>query len=192
MSEAKKFFNSLAEQWDHMAEHDPKKLNAILALSGVKPGMRVLDIACGTGVLFPWLLGADIAYLLGVDIADKMIERARVKTSDPRVALRAEDFFAVKDSGFHVAFLYSAYPHFPDKARLARHLADRLADGGRFLLAHSQSRDAINARHQGHAGCLSTALLSAAAECAHFAPYFAIDVQVDTPELYVISGTKKD
>lgn len=184
------YFNSLAERWDGICHHDPHKISAIVTLAGVKPGDRVLDIACGTGIMTAPLLARNPREVLGVDFAQKMIEKATEKFQDTRIRFAASDFFDLSDKGFDVAVLYSGYPHFTEKDRLAAHMAALLKQGGRFVIAHSESREAINRHHSGSAKSVSQTLRSAHEEALYFEPFFAIDILVDTQDIYVISGIK--
>ena len=73
--------------WDRAA-HDYERAwrdqlepaqNRMLALAGIRPGDHVLDIACGTGLVT--FRAAEMTgpkgRLVGVDISDQMVERAR-------------------------------------------------------------------------------------------------------------------
>ena len=52
-NEVIEFFDRLAPSWDaDMIRHDDV-IDLILDNAGVKSDIRVLDVACGTGVLFP-------------------------------------------------------------------------------------------------------------------------------------------
>lgn len=186
------FFDGLADGWDARCRHDPEKLAAIVTLAGIGPGSRVADIACGTGVLFPEILSRKPSLLFGIDLSEKMIEKAREKFSDPRLRLAAADCFDVKETGFDVVVLYSALPHFSDRARLAAQAAAMLKPGGRFLAAHSEGRQSINSCHDGGALTVSWELKSAREEAANFAGLFAIDMLADTKDIYFFSGTKKE
>ena len=69
-------------------------------------------------------------------------------------------------------------------------MARCLAPHGRFLVAHSESRAAINGRHHSPpVQAVSTTLRPAAQEAPVWEPFFALDTLIDTPELYVLSGT---
>jgi 2-polyprenyl-3-methyl-5-hydroxy-6-metoxy-1,4-benzoquinol methylase len=61
-------------------------------LLNVRPGQRILDIACGNGQFARHLaeLGACV---LGVDVSERMIERARARTTEPsdRIEFRVLD-----------------------------------------------------------------------------------------------------
>lgn len=188
----KQFFDRAAEGWDRSCLHDPEKLDAIVTLADIRKGARVADIGCGTGALFEEILSREPAELLGVDLSDRMIAAARKKFHDGRLRLLAADLFDVAETGFDAATIYSAYPHFPDKERLARKIADMLVEGGRVMVAHSQGKEMINARHRGpEMEQISSPLLPAEQEANHFRKWFQIDILVDTPQLYLISGTKK-
>lgn len=190
--QTKAFFNRLAGSWDQNCNHDPQKLAAIVTLADIKKGARVVDIACGTGVLFNEILSREPSELLGIDLSDQMIAVAKSKFHDGRLRLLATDLFDVTETGFNVATIYSAYPHFPDKQALAKKVADVLAPSGRIMIAHSESKEAINSRHQeAEVSRLSDELLSAKLEAEHFSAFFNVDILVDTSEMYLISGVKK-
>lgn len=191
MSEVRDYFNSLAENWDNMCSHDPDKLRTIVTLAGISQGSKVLDIACGTGVLFEELLRCNPAQIVGIDISDKMIAEAKKKYSDPRLTFFAEDLFSFEEQGFDVAMIYSAYPHFEDKKRLCNHVCSLLKQGGRLLIAHSQSKEAINGRHSGSAKDVSSCLQGTKIEKQHFIDCFDMDIEVDTEAFYILSGTKR-
>lgn len=187
--EARRFFDGLAPQWDQHARHDPRKLEAIVTLAGIREGSRVLDIACGTGVLEPVLLRFAPREILAMDLSTAMIAEARRKLTDPRVRFFACDLYELDETGFDTALVYSAYPHFPDKARFAAQAARMLRPGGRLFIAHSQGRDAINEHHAaGPARNVSVGLRPAEEEAEVLRPFFKMDTAVDTPALYVLSG----
>ena len=56
-----------------------RKISIILDNACVGAGSRVLDVACGTGVLTPDYLARDVASVTAVDISPEMIRRARDK-----------------------------------------------------------------------------------------------------------------
>ena len=48
-----------------------------LDLADIRSGVHVLDVACGTGVLFPYYLSRNVASITGVDLSADMISQAR-------------------------------------------------------------------------------------------------------------------
>lgn len=187
--EIRSFFDRLAGTWDECCRHDPRRIAAIVTLAGVAEGSRVADVACGTGVLFPEILSRNPALLFGVDLSGEMIKKARAKISDPRLRLAAADVFDVRETGFDTVLLYCAYPHFPDRARLAEKLAGMLKPGGRVMVAHGEGREEVNRCHAG-AGRVSRRLGPVREEAAAFEGVFRIDMTADTEEIYFFSGVK--
>lgn len=191
-NETKQFFDKYAETWDNSCKCDQKKIAAIVTLAGITSGSRIIDIACGTGVMFSEMLSRNPAMILGVDLSDKMIAKAHDKFADSRLHLLASDLFDVHETEFDTAMIFSAYPHFPDKTRLANHISEMLKEDGRFIVAHCEGRDAINHCHSGKmVSQISWPLRSAKEEAAEFSDFFNIDMIVDTSEIYFFSGTKK-
>src|SRR5262249_35909821 len=59
----------------------------------VRPGQRILDIACGNGQFARRLVQLGVC-VVGVDISDRMIEHARARTAEPaeRIEFRVMDW----------------------------------------------------------------------------------------------------
>ena len=53
------FFDSWAPGWDAGMVCDDRVIDTILDNAGVHAHSKVLDVACGTGVLIPYYLGRD-------------------------------------------------------------------------------------------------------------------------------------
>ena len=80
MNKVADFSDTLADRWDELCYHDPEKLNDILRRTGLRKGLRILDIGCGTGVLESYLLPYSPLQIVGVDISPEMIERHEANT----------------------------------------------------------------------------------------------------------------
>jgi len=186
------YFNQQAEHWDDHSHKDTQKMKEILDICDLHSGHKLLDVGCGTGVLFPYLLAYEPDYIVGVDISKAMAEKARSKFKDERLVVLNEDFYNLIPFGFDRVILFNAYPHFFDKPGLARKLFDVLNVGGRFIIAHDQGKDKINAVHiRINASKYSIPLLPASIEWSFFASLFTLDKRVDTGELYIVSGIKR-
>ncbi len=185
------FFDELAPTWDAEMIRDDDRINKILDCAGVKEGVSVLDVACGTGVLFPDYLARNVKNITGVDISPAMIERARSKFADPRITLVAAD---IEEVGFCAPFdccvVYNAFPHFPNPSRLIVCLAEKLARGGRLTIAHGMSRAAIDNHHSGSAAKVSVGLMCERALADILKNHFDVDVMISNDEMYVVSGAR--
>ncbi len=190
----KDYFDAGAPTWDARCLPPAEKLGAITALADIQPGAKIADIACGTGVMLSALLKCRPSGILCIDLSEQMIAQAREKFTDPSLRFIAADLFDVDEKGFDVAVIYNAYPHFPDKPRLISHIYGMLRQGGRVVVAHGAGKDIINQAHAGKAvmSNLSWPLKSATDEALAFKDYFQIDILVDTPQFYVLSGIKQN
>ena len=65
------FFDSLASGWDEYNTRNEEVVAEILERSGIREGIKVLDVACGTGVLFPDYQKAG-AEITGIDISENI------------------------------------------------------------------------------------------------------------------------
>ncbi len=191
-NEIKQFFNERAEKWDNICAYSQEKIAAIVTLAGITSGSHVADIACGTGVMIPEMLSRNPARILGIDLSEKMIAKAHSKFADSRLQLLAADLFDVQETGFDTVMIFSAYPHFPDKAKFARQISGMLKVGGRVMVAHCEGRNSINHCHSGSTvSQISWPLRSAQEEAAEFSGLFNMDMLADTPDIYFFSGVKK-
>ncbi len=186
------YFNARAAGWDARCAPAIGVLETVSFLCGARPGLRVLDIACGTGVMFPALLSQGVESLVGVDIADAMTAVARAKfAAQPRVDVRCMDILALESMPFHAALLYNAYPHFFNIEALLAKVSALLLPGGRFTVAHGMGREALNAHHGDVPPSVCTPLAPARQEAAFWEPWFRVDMLCDSPEFYLISGVRR-
>ena len=159
----------------------------------MEPGQDILDVACGTGVMFPYYLERGAASVTGIDISSEMAKIAAGKFGeDPRVQVICGDVEeTVFDKKFDRVVVYNAFPHFPNPQRLIQTLAGLLKEGGRLTIAHGQSREAIDNHHSGSASKVSNGLMSADSLKALFDPYFEVEILVSNSKMYQVSGVKR-
>ena len=188
------FFDRLAPQWDADMIKNDTIIRTILDNAEVDQGQDILDVACGTGVMFPYYLERNVASVTGIDISSEMAKIAGEKHAHiPNVTVLCGD---VEETAFDRKFdrivVYNAFPHFPNPQRLIATLADLLKEGGRLTIAHGQSREAIDGHHSGSASKVSMGLMSADSLKALFDPLFEVEVVVSNSRMYQVSGVKRD
>ncbi len=183
------FFDGCAKNWDAETIRNERVINTILDNSQVKENTRVLDVACGTGVLFPDYIKRG-AVVTGVDISPEMVKIA--KKNFPKIDVICEDVEKLDFSEkFDVVMVYNAFPHFPYPERLIEKLSTFLRDGGRLSVAHGMSRDDLLKLHNERASEVSLELPEANELSKIFEPFFNIDIIISDSEMYQVSGTKK-
>ena len=188
--EIAEFFDKCAPWWDADMIRNEDIIQTILTCGGVKPGVDVLDVACGTGVLFPDYLSRGVASVTGIDISPEMAKIAAAKF--PAVKVICGDVEETEfDRQFDCIMVYNAFPHFPDPKRLISVLAGLCKPGGRLSVAHGMSRDALTAHHSGRASNVSIDLLHEQELSAIFGRWFDVDVVISTDRMYMVSGVRK-
>ncbi|MBQ4506836.1 MAG: class I SAM-dependent methyltransferase [Firmicutes bacterium] len=184
------FFDRLAPGWDAGMERDDEVIGIILDNAGIREGIDVLDVACGTGVLFPDYFGRGVGSLTAIDIAPKMAEIAANKFPEARVVCGDVESYPFEKQ-FDSVMVYNAFPHFPEPARLIERLAQLLKPGGRLSVAHGMSRAKLLAHHSGTAAKVSIELLKADELAELFRPWFDVDVLISDDRMYQVAGTRR-
>ena len=186
------FFDSRASQWDaELIRHDDI-ISKILDGAGVRPGVRVLDVACGTGVLLPDYLARGVESVTGVDIAPEMIRIAREKFPQENVRFVCGDVEELPlKAEYDCIVVYNAFPHFPEPERLVRTLSGYLAPGGRLTIAHGMSRAAIDNHHRGSASKVSCGLIHENVLAAMMRKYLRLEIKISDDRMYQVTGRKE-
>ena len=185
------FFDRLAPQWDTEMIRSDAIIGKILDGAGVTAGCDVLDVACGTGVLFPDYLARNVDSVTAVDIAPEMVKIAGSKYPDENITVLCGDVETMAfDKQFDCIMVYNAFPHFPEPARLIETLAGLLKPGGTLTIAHGMSRAAIDHRHEGGASRVSVGLMSEHALAALFRRHLKLTVKISDDTMYQVTGQK--
>lgn len=188
------FFDRCASTWDADMIKSDEIIGKILDNAEIGENMDILDVACGTGVMFPYYLERNVASVTGIDISPEMAKIAESKFSDEqKVCVICGDIEETAfDGPFDAIVVYNAFPHFPDPRRLIQRLAGLLKDGGRLTIAHGASREAIDNHHSGAASKVSNGLMAADSLKKLFDPHFEVEIMISNRRMYQVSGVKRD
>jgi SAM-dependent methyltransferase len=109
----------------------------VAAAAGVGPGHRVLDVACGTGVLAREVARrvAPSGSVVGLDLNAGMLAVARDRSPDIAWRLGAAEALPFEDATFDVAVSQFGLMFFQDRTRALRDLRRVLRPGGRLAVA---------------------------------------------------------
>ena len=100
-------------------------------------GNASLDLGCGFGWIARWAMTQGAASVLGVDLSENMLARARAETADPRVRyLRADlESLELPQEAFDVAYSSLALHYVEDFGRLVGDVFRALVSGGHFVFS---------------------------------------------------------
>jgi len=104
------------------------------------PGLRYLDLGCGSGELSLAFAGLGARRITGVDFLPRNIERARASAAylglDETVQFVCADLYEWAPNGkYDVLLSFDALEHVGDPGALLRRMADFIAPGGAAVLA---------------------------------------------------------
>ena len=186
----KEFFNGFASTWDNEPIADIEIINTILDNANVCENIDVLDIGCGTGVMFPFYMERNTKSITAVDLSPEMVKIAKGKFPQADVICGDAENITF-DKQFDVIMIYNAFPHFPNPEKLIENLSKALKSGGKISIAHGMSKKELDEIHMKSAGYVSNIL----PECDELAemikPYFNVNITISNDKMYQVTGTKK-
>ena len=100
-------------------------------------GLRVVDLGCGFGWFCRWAREQGAAAVLGVDVSEKMLARARETTTDSAITyLRADlEHLELPEVGFDLAYSSLALHYIQDLVGLLGKVHRALIPGGRLIFS---------------------------------------------------------
>jgi len=155
LSKRRAFFDSIASVWDERFYHvtkEQKNLDRHCALYDIKKGHKILDIGCGTGVMFGRFkkLAGKSGRVIGIDFSPAMIKRARNKHKSDKKNFICADAHCLpfESKTFDRVICFSCFPHFSDKKKAIKEATRVLKSKGILVISHLCSSRKIAAIHK--------------------------------------------
>ena len=187
-----KFFDECAPSWDDNMIRSDKIIGTILDNCAVSKGKDILDVACGTGVLFSDYLKRDVHSVTGIDISPKMVEIAKSKFHNENIKIICGDVETLEcNQLFDCVVVYNAFPHFPDPDALIKKLSSLVKTGGSVTVAHGMSKKAIDMHHSKSASKVSSGLMSEDDLAEIFDRYLTVTHKISDDTMYQVVGIKE-
>lgn len=114
----------------------------LLARAALKPGERLLDLACGTGIVARMAAGTGVS-VIGADLNPGMLEVAVDRAEGTGIVFQQADAqdLPFHDSSFDVIICQQGLQFFPDKARALAECFRVLRPGGRAVFCIARGLD---------------------------------------------------
>ncbi len=152
------FFDRAAATWDDMETAETRdRLARLVRELGIRPGDSVLDVGCGTGILFPLLAVATggLSPVVALDLSAEMLRRARSKGFGFPCLHADAARLPLRSRGFAWVICNAIFPHFADKPGTLCELGRVMGAAGRLVIYHAIGRQAINAMHRAIGGAVA-------------------------------------
>jgi ubiquinone/menaquinone biosynthesis C-methylase UbiE len=139
--------DGVAKTLDNPNRDKSQKPEEIIAALDLKPGMGVADIGTGTGYMLPFLSKAvgPTGYVLGEDIAQDFLERAKARITSENLANTKVRLGTERDanlpSGLDVELVLDVYHHFDYPDTMLASLARGLKQDGRLVIIDFYRKD---------------------------------------------------
>ncbi len=186
------FFDTRADSWDKNSVINEQKLNVILDIAQINENDTVLDVACGTGVLFPFYLERKVKKATGVDFSRNMIDIAKKKFNGENVCFFCADIETLAlDEKVGKAVIFNAFPHFIEAEKIIENITKNMQNNGRLTIAHDMGRSQLDKHHSSAAKEVSKKLIPAEETAKLIKKYIDVDTIIDQDDIYVVSGTVK-
>jgi len=154
------YFDNAAAKWDlRITPDDLQRLATLVDSLGITEGMDVLDMGCGTGILFDSLrreVGGS-GTITGVDLSMKMAQIAKRNFPFENINVIEADVGSLPfvDSAYDMAISFSAFAHFIDKQKALTELSRVLKPGAKLYIIHLQSSEDLALLHKKIGGAVA-------------------------------------
>jgi len=130
---------------------DLERLSHIVDGLGVQTDMNVIDLGCGTGILFDLIrrkVGPQ-GSVTGVDFSLQMVLKAHRNFPFSNVNCIDGDVASLpfRSDHFDLGVAFSAFPYFSDKQQTVDEVHRVLKKGSKFYIIHLQSSKELSAIH---------------------------------------------
>jgi SAM-dependent methyltransferase len=110
---------------------------ALRALLPALHGLRVLDLGCGFGWFCRWAREQGAASVLGVDVSERMLARAKAETHDPAISYSRADMerLDLTAGSFDLAYSSLALHYIENLAGLMATVRAAIVPGGKLIFS---------------------------------------------------------
>lgn len=184
------FFNEKSFSWDIENTVDYNILDLIFDNGSFINNKSLLDIGCGTGILFDYYLAHNASSITGIDLSNNMIDRAKEKY--PNIELVCADACSVSlDKQYDLIVIYNTLPHIYNIYRLFDNCKKHLKIGGYIIVAFGQCMKETNNIHNSLKERVSNPLMPIEDLANIMANYFSVVNCISNNDRYEIICVNK-
>lgn len=188
-------YDQLASEWDlRFTAEDLEFLTFKVDQFGIRKGMNILDLGCGTGILFDIIRRrvGEKGTVTGVDFSLQMALRAYRNFPFDNVNVVDGDVtrLPLRTDTFDMAVSFWSFPNFSDKPKAIKEIHRCLKNGSRFYVIQLLSSKETSERHRELGGVIEKDEFPSEDEMKQImtAGGFSDLVIDDHPGLYLASG----
>ncbi len=197
------FFNREAASWDEQYRSDHRsQIQNLVDRFDLEEGKTVLDVGCGTGILFPYLAERlrQKGLILALDFSWNMIlgaKRGCVHSEREKPGIHfinaSVEALPLKDQTIDYVTCLDTFAHVCDQKKAVYEMGRGLKQDGQLFIAHSLGKKELAERHRSVGGEVEHDTLPEdhkMREMMKNAGLKEVEI-IDLPDLYLASGRKQ-
>ena len=180
----KKYFDSKAESWNDNVV-DINKLDILFNKGSYFINADILDIGCGTGVLFDYYLNNGCKSLTAIDISQKMIDIASKNFHQVNLICGDATIYNY-DKRFDLIVIFDSLPHISNIDLLFENCKKHMNSNSILIIAFDKNENSINKIHDSVPEGISSKLISIEELRNICLKYFDVDTSISNNDIYEI------
>ncbi len=191
----RQYFDQLAARWHASAVMSRDKIYHLLRHLDFSHYRSILDLGCGTGVLFPFLiqLARGNAQIFACDFAEAMTHIAvRQCRPGPIILCACARYLPFQNNSLDLIIAFHVFPHIKGKQLALQECWRVLKPGGELVIIHAHGSREINAIHDQIGGAVKNHRLPPARDLGRMLASvgFKLEQVLDHPGEYLVRGQK--
>jgi len=188
-----KFFDTKAPSWQ-MSPEIKIETESIFQYIDTEIEGRILDMGCGTGLLFPSLSHYyPDAQIIGIDLSFEMLRHCFHRISRRRHILQGiSEQLPLRDNTVDLILNYCCFPHIIHKNKALREYYRVLKPGKKCYIIHPRGSHSINHCHRSIGYPVADDLLPSLSQAEKLLQQnrFQVDQALDRHDIYLVAGRK--
>lgn len=190
------YFNGLAKDWNSKQSEKDAKIHKLLSYLDLKRCNTILDIGCGTGVLFPFLttLTQGQSKIFAIDFAECMAKEAAQKNCPAvKVLCGCARYLPFLDNSIDLIIAFHVIPHIQGKHLALKECWRVLKPYGELAIIHLHGSQEISAIHEEIGGTVKHHKLHSGEHMGRMLNKINFEIKeiVDQKGEYYVIGQKK-
>lgn len=189
------YFNGIAKDWNSKQSEKDAKIHKLLSNLNLKSCNTILDIGCGTGVLFPFLtqLTQGETKIFAIDFAESMAQEAAQRNYPAiNVLCGCVRYLPFLDNSIDSVIAFHVIPHIQGKKLALKECWRVLKPYGELAIIHLHGSQEINAIHEDIGGTIKNHKLHSGEQMGRMLKKLNFEVKeiVDHTGEYFVVGLK--
>jgi ubiquinone/menaquinone biosynthesis C-methylase UbiE len=116
-------------------EEQKNKYEYALKQLKLKPSDKILDVGCGSGLLFDFF-NSKVEMIVGVDISDKLLKKAKNQKTKKNVhlILTDVDHLPIKNNYFDIIFVFTILQNMPNPVNTLKEIKVKAKNTGKIII----------------------------------------------------------